>query len=119
MFRPTLALVTTALLVTSLPALAAAPTPAADALALLEKSISFRTVEGQGQVPAYAQFLAQRLDKRSNLLFDINHDKVGALTVTQCPKRLLCIFTMNDFGTTLQGNFPRRTDITFKLPDNH
>ena len=43
MFRPTPALVTTALLVTSLPALAAAPTPAADALALLEKEVKART----------------------------------------------------------------------------
>ena len=77
MFRPTLALVTTALLVTSLPALAAAPTPAADALALLEKSISFRTVEGQGQVPAYAQFLAQRLEAGGLPAADIKVTPMG------------------------------------------
>ena len=32
-----------------------------EALALLTRGISFKTVEGQGQVPAYAAFLKQQL----------------------------------------------------------
>jgi acetylornithine deacetylase/succinyl-diaminopimelate desuccinylase-like protein len=62
MFRTALALFTPALLIATLPAHAATTTPSSDALDLLAKSISYRTVEGQGQVPAYARFLAGRLE---------------------------------------------------------
>jgi acetylornithine deacetylase/succinyl-diaminopimelate desuccinylase-like protein len=56
------ALAASALIPTALPAQDAPGTPAgAEALALLTKGIAFRTVEGQGQVPAYAAYLKQQL----------------------------------------------------------
>lgn len=65
-----------ALLVIALPGLAAS-TPSADALDLLKKSIGYRTVEGQGQVPAYAEFLAKRLEAGGFAAADIKVERLG------------------------------------------
>ncbi|MGE0582545.1 MAG: M20/M25/M40 family metallo-hydrolase [Steroidobacteraceae bacterium] len=73
--RPLASLVT-ALFIAALPALAAA-TPSADALDLLKQSIAFHTVEGQGQVPAYAQFLAKRLEAGGIPAADIRIEPMG------------------------------------------
>lgn len=62
------------------PALAASPTATsypADALELLKASISYRTVQGQGQVPAYAGFLAQRLEAAGIPAADIEITPLG------------------------------------------
>ncbi|MGD9599460.1 MAG: M20/M25/M40 family metallo-hydrolase [Steroidobacteraceae bacterium] len=64
------------LLVSALPARAAA-TQSAAALELLEKSVSFRTVEGQGQVPAYAAYLAQQLEAGGIPAADIHIERIG------------------------------------------
>ncbi|MFO1511088.1 MAG: M20/M25/M40 family metallo-hydrolase [Steroidobacteraceae bacterium] len=71
------ALILPALLVLSLPRLAGATTPSANALDLLKKSVAFRTVEGQGQVPAYAEFLAKRLEAGGIPAADIRITPMG------------------------------------------
>ncbi len=76
MLRRLVTVLTPALLVVSLP-LAAAPTPSSDALELLKESISFRTVEGQGQVPVYAGFLAKRLEAAGYPAADVRIDRLG------------------------------------------
>lgn len=79
--RRLIALFAPALLVFAGPALAAPPAdpasyPAA-ALELLEASIGFRTVQGQGQVPAYAAFLARRLEAAGIPAADIEITPLG------------------------------------------
>lgn len=66
------------------PALLAAASPAApppgesaSALELLGKSVGFRTVEGQGQVPAYAEFLARHLEAGGFPAADIHIERIG------------------------------------------
>lgn len=73
--RP-LASLATALIIATSPGIAAA-TPSADALDLLRRSIAFHTVEGQGQVPAYAQFLAKRLEAGGIPAADIRITPMG------------------------------------------
>ncbi|MBP7616073.1 MAG: M20/M25/M40 family metallo-hydrolase [Steroidobacteraceae bacterium] len=72
-----LALLAPALLFVALPGIAVAATPAADALQLLKESVSFRTVEGQSQVPAFAQFLARRLEAGGIPAADIKITPMG------------------------------------------
>lgn len=69
-----------ALLAVAGPVLAAPPATSsysADALELLKASISFRTVQGQGQVPAYAAFLARRLEAAGIAPADIEITPLG------------------------------------------
>lgn len=73
--RP-VALIPPMLLVASLPAMAAAA-PSADALDLLKRSIAFQTVEGRGQVPAYAEFLAKRLEAGGFPAADVKVQRMG------------------------------------------
>ena len=72
-----LALLAPALLFVALPGIAVAATPAAQALDLLKESIGFRTVEGQSQVPAFAQFLARRLEAGGIPAADIKITPMG------------------------------------------
>ena len=76
MTRRPLVLLASALLCASLPGIAPA-TPPAHALTLLKESIAFRTVEGQGQVPAYAAFLAKRLEAGGIPAADIRIEPMG------------------------------------------
>ena len=71
------ALLAPALLCMALSGLAVAATPAENALELLKESISFRTVEGQGQVPAFAEFLARRLEAGGIPAADIQITPMG------------------------------------------
>ena len=71
-----LALCTTLLLACTLPD-RSATTPSAAALELLEKSVGFRTVEGEGQVPAYAAYLAQQLEAGGIPKADIRIERIG------------------------------------------
>jgi len=75
------ALLAPALLAAPAPMLAAPPAEpapyAAEALELLKTSISYRTVQGQGQVPAYAAFLAQRLEAAGISAADIAITPLG------------------------------------------
>jgi carboxypeptidase PM20D1 len=64
-------------LLTSAAATAAPAETQKQAVEILGKSIAFRTVEGQGQVPAYATYLADVLTKAGYAPGDIQIDRMG------------------------------------------
>lgn len=85
--KKSLVLAALATALTSGAAFAAAPTQAdADsALELLKASVGFKTVQGAGQVPAYAAFLSERLRKAGFPAADILFTPIGetgTLTLT-------------------------------------
>lgn len=65
----------------SAPALAAppmaSPEEVASAKAILGRSVAYRTVEGQGQVPAYAAYLADLLIKGGFAAGDVSVERLG------------------------------------------
>lgn len=63
------------------PLAAQAPDPAAEAKEILKRSIGFRTVAGQGQVPAYAAYLASVLKQAGFAQADIEIAPVGETAV--------------------------------------
>jgi len=64
-------------LLAAAPVTAGAVDPVADAKAILERSVAFRTVPGQGQVPAYAAYLASVLKQAGFADADIEITPMG------------------------------------------